>query len=267
MSVITTTAIKAQGVSLALTPPPFAGSALRGALGMALKEVVCVNPKRLCQGCFASANCLYHEFFERDNHTPNYRLDIELFPKHFDFTILLFGEATRHAPYVVAAISKMIEECGIGANRVRGTIKSIACDGPKVWQEKPYAPNVLIELVTPLRIKHNNLFVRDEIDWHGFVTSMARRLGEVQGTPTHKLSFEPSLARLEQHVRFEDFARFSNRQKTKMLFGGLLGTIRAYGIDAESYRLLRLAELIGVGKSTVFGLGKIRVTPLAEEGE
>jgi len=39
----------------------------------------------------------------------------------------------------------------------------------------------------------------------------------------------------------------------------LLGYIELKNIDKESYKLLKLAEIIGVGKQTVFGLGKIEL--------
>jgi CRISPR/Cas system endoribonuclease Cas6 (RAMP superfamily) len=44
-----------------------------------------------------------------------------------------------------------------------------------------------------------------------------------------------------------------------MNLGGLMGEILINNADKEIYRLLKLGEVIGVGKSTVFGLGKIKV--------
>jgi len=44
-----------------------------------------------------------------------------------------------------------------------------------------------------------------------------------------------------------------------MQFGGMLGKMRVFGLDERSARLLQLSQIIGIGKSTVFGLGKIKV--------
>jgi CRISPR/Cas system endoribonuclease Cas6 (RAMP superfamily) len=41
-----------------------------------------------------------------------------------------------------------------------------------------------------------------------------------------------------------------------------MGSIEIKGLNKESYEVLKVGELIGVGKSTVFGLGKIEVEDL-----
>jgi len=40
---------------------------------------------------------------------------------------------------------------------------------------------------------------------------------------------------------------------------GVLGEMAVLGLDEKSYRLLKIGEIIGVGKQTVFGLGKIKI--------
>jgi CRISPR/Cas system endoribonuclease Cas6 (RAMP superfamily) len=49
-----------------------------------------------------------------------------------------------------------------------------------------------------------------------------------------------------------------------MQLGGIMGHINYDEIDAKSYALLKLGEIMGVGKQTVFGLGEIRVDKLTE---
>ncbi len=44
-----------------------------------------------------------------------------------------------------------------------------------------------------------------------------------------------------------------------MKIGGVLGEITYDDIDEKSYQLLKLGEIIGVGKQTVFGLGEIEI--------
>jgi CRISPR/Cas system endoribonuclease Cas6 (RAMP superfamily) len=47
-----------------------------------------------------------------------------------------------------------------------------------------------------------------------------------------------------------------------MNLGGLMGEMIISDVNKEVYDLLKIGEVIGVGKSTVFGLGKIKVEDL-----
>ena len=86
------------------------------------------------------------------------------------------------------------------------------------------------------------------------------RFDGISGTQMDK--FEVKFERFEQELSFYDLERYSNRQHTKMQFGGVIGKMRVYGLDERSAGLLQLATITGVGKSTVFGLGKIDVTQI-----
>jgi CRISPR/Cas system endoribonuclease Cas6 (RAMP superfamily) len=44
-----------------------------------------------------------------------------------------------------------------------------------------------------------------------------------------------------------------------MKMDGIIGEIALTGLDERSYRLLKLGEIIGVGKQTVMGLGRVEV--------
>jgi CRISPR/Cas system endoribonuclease Cas6 (RAMP superfamily) len=48
-----------------------------------------------------------------------------------------------------------------------------------------------------------------------------------------------------------------------MRLGGIVGEVEYRNLDPTSYKFLKLAELIGVGKQTVFGLGKVKVEKVA----
>jgi len=76
-------------------PPYFIGSQLRGALGYALKKVTCINPSFKCDGCFATNNCLYYEFYEEKNVFHKYRFDFELGKEFYDFSFYLFDDKTE----------------------------------------------------------------------------------------------------------------------------------------------------------------------------
>ena len=59
-----------------ILPYRFIGSTIRGAFGVGLKRVVCINPSKICRDCFAKEGCLFYDFFEKQN--PKYRLNIEI---------------------------------------------------------------------------------------------------------------------------------------------------------------------------------------------
>lgn len=49
-----------------------------------------------------------------------------------------------------------------------------------------------------------------------------------------------------------------------MNLGGIMGHIKIKNLNKESYEVLKLGELLGVGKQTVFGLGRIEVEEINE---
>ena len=64
-------------------------------------------------------------------------------------------------------------------------------------------------------------------------------------------------ARSETH--WEDWSRFSGRQKQRVKMGGLTGRVTYEGDLRDYLPLLLLGELVHVGKGTVFGNGLYRI--------
>lgn len=58
---------------------------------------------------------------------------------------------------------------------------------------------------------------------------------------------------------WRDWKRRSNKQKSLLSMGGFMGEVELKGDLAPFYPLLKAAEVVHVGKGTVFGLGKVRV--------
>ncbi len=64
----------------------------------------------------------------------------------------------------------------------------------------------------------------------------------------------------QEKLSWFDWERYSNRQETKMMMGGFIGSIAFEG-DLEPFLpFLLLGEYIHVGKGTSFGLGKYEFT-------
>lgn len=256
------------------TPHYFVGSTLRGAFGYALKKVVCINPNFQCNDCFAVDNCLFYDFYERKNSVHSYRFSKALGSNNYDFSLFIFESAVDKLPYVLSAVHKMLQEIGLGAQRQNLKIKHILCNEIKVYEEGKFnlknakintidadnpTSKVKLKLVTPLRIKHKNKIERNSIDLKQILQSTQNRLSELKNEEKIRLTFSSRYKLVKSDLRFVDLSRYSNRQKTKMQFGGLTGEMIFDEVDEQTYQLLKIAELIGVGKQTVFGLGEIKI--------
>jgi len=259
--------------------PYFKGSMLRGAMGYALKKVVCINPSYQCEGCFAQENCLYYTFYEAKNMPHAYRFDIVLGEDTYDFGLYLFEDACTKLPYVLSAIHKMLTKQGLGKDNK--TIKdfTITVNNQEVYREDafknlntlepklmevecllPQKQNLLIKLKTPLRIKKNNCFLKDDVDVEDILRSIHQRYTELTtGEPYAKLYRTPNYTLILKKLEHKILIRKSNRQKSTMNMDGVMGELVLNNIDEKSYNLLKLGEIIGVGKQTVLGLGKIEV--------
>ena len=101
--------------------------------------------------------------------------------------------------------------------------------------------------------------VDDSLELESIINSICQRNLALQNKDFEKLPFEPKYKLKSKDIFFNDIKRFSNVQNTSMQLGGVMGEMWISDIDEESFRLLKLGELISVGKQTVFGLGKISI--------
>lgn len=60
-------------------------------------------------------------------------------------------------------------------------------------------------------------------------------------------------------LRWYDWERYSNRQETRMMMGGFIGSITLEGNFEPFLPFLLLGEYLHVGKGTSFGLGKYEI--------
>ena len=252
----------------------FTGSMLRGAMGYALKKVTCINPSYNCDGCFASSSCLFYQFYETKNSIHNYRFDIELGSGKFNFGLYLFNDACGNVAYVLSALEILLKKNGLGKENHTFEKIEMYLNGEIVYQDGVFSSldiasktfetkssfkNLKIKLLTPLRIKKNNKFLRDDIDLKDILRSINQREQELLGHRAYSLNYEPSYTITVKVLSHKVLARNSNRQKTRMNMDGIVGEMAVLGIDKESHRLLKLGEVIGCGKQVVMGLGKIKI--------
>lgn len=259
-------------------PPYFIGSQIRGALGYALKKVTCINPAYKCEDCFAVSNCLYYQFYEEKNSFHKYRLDFELGKPFYDFSIYLFDDVCERLPYIVSALHMMITQNGLGKDKVKYDsfdmfINDISCiKDDKIVLPKEYikrfkiekiSKDIKLKLITPLRIKKDNVFLRDdEIELNSLINSIYQRQMKLLNRDFKKFPYEIKGEIIKKDLKYKELTRLSNRQQTTMKMGGIIGEIEFENLSKECFEVLKLGELLGVGKQTVFGLGKIEVEEL-----
>jgi hypothetical protein len=256
-------------------PSYFIGSQLRGALGYALKKVTCINPSFECSECFAQNNCLYYSFYEQKNSFLKYRFDFILGLDYYDFNYYLFDNEVQKLPYLISAFSIMLTQNGLGSNRVKYKDFDIFVDDKncmidnKIVLPKNYIKtfhiekiyqNIILEFITPLRIKKDNRFIRDDnIKLQDIINSIYQRQMGLIGRKYKKFPYKIEGEIVKKELSYKELTRKSNRQNTIMNLGGIIGKIQIKGLNKESFEVLKIGELIAVGKSTVFGLGKIKI--------
>jgi len=257
-------------------PPYFIGSQIRGGLGYALKKVTCINPSFKCDGCFAKDDCLYYQFYEERNTFHKYRLDFELGKEFYDFSLYLFDDATTKLPYVLSALLQMLTTNGLGYDRKTYDEFSIYINDTECYKNKELKipPNpvktiqidnicqdITLKLVTPLRIKKQNRLVRDDnLELKDIINSIYQRQMQLLGKGYKKFPYEIKGKIVQKELTYKELTRKSNRQKTTMNLGGIIGEMKIEGVNKECYEVLKVGELIGVGKQSVFGLGKINIS-------
>jgi len=236
------------------TPKPhdFIGSKVRGAFGYALKEEVCINPTMDCKGCFAAKECVFYSFYEAQNMTHNYRLDFKLNAKKYKFSLLLFNDAQKHKTIIAKAM----------ANSLQRDTKLKFKEKLKTFKTKKRAKSIKLKFLTPLRMKKQNRFATRDIELLDILLSIHKRHLDLNGLAYERVTLDTSYKTVSKNLHYQELTRRSNKQKTTMHLGGLMGEMIISGMDEKVYNLLKIGEVIGVGKSTVFGLGKIKVEDL-----
>jgi len=259
-------------------PSYFTGSMIRGAMGHALKKVTCINPNYKCEGCFAQSSCLYYDFYEKPNNFHNYRFEIELGSGKFNFGLYLYNDACDRLPYVLSALQMTISQNGLTKHNYKFHDFTITLNGesifngksfkslnliPKTFEQDSFCPNIKIKLLTPLRIKKNNNFLREELAIEDILRSIYQKEQEFErGEKAFKLDYTPSYTTTVKVLEYKQLIRKSSRQNKRMNMDGMVGEIAVLGVDERSYKLLKLGEIIGVGKQTVMGLGQIEIEDL-----
>ncbi|WP_045217691.1 CRISPR system precrRNA processing endoribonuclease RAMP protein Cas6 [Desulfonatronovibrio magnus] len=145
------------------------------------------------------------------------------------------------------------------------------------------APVYRMKIKTPLRMRQNGRYI-SSINLPFMLTALARRLGvisyslqglnffdkeqwldlkdyfascknlpELEGDPA------PDKPGIHSRIKWDDYSRFSNRQRKKVPMGGIVGDC-SFVVDLpQMKKWLKCAELIHVGKGASMGLGRVEI--------
>lgn len=205
--------------------------------------------------------------------------------------LILFGEAIRHFMIAFAAMESLGQDLGLGRSEGRFRIESVdqlTLDGPhRLFADDDWFPGpepvrarkVLeihriesrradLSLATRLRLKHNNLLVREAPSFSVLFGRLAGRINSLAAFYGGGMLMPPSEKRemleaakairldpLRTTARWVEWTRPAKPGKEEMSFGGLLGEIGYIGEMTPFTPWLALGQWTGLGGKTSFGLG------------
>jgi len=207
--------------------------------------------------------------------------------------LLLIGKAIEYLPYFVYAL-EILGQTGLGRGRGRAelqeiqeldhrghpgrslytTAASLISTPDKIaWREveaemarASHQPvDLEVEFLTPVRLKSQGRLL-EHLEYHHIIRNLLRRLASLAyfhgDQDPEDFDFKQTIAAAVPvrssgtRLHWQDWERYSARQQTRMLMGGLLGTIRFSQVPPPGYSLLLTGEQLHVGKMASFGLGQ-----------
>jgi hypothetical protein len=207
--------------------------------------------------------------------------------------VTLIGHANRYLGYVIHALGAAGRE-GIGRGRVRHALAAVQqraqttgewlrvyAPGETLRQRPPEAPptpavpqRVHLSLLTPLRVKREGRLVgADRLRFADLFSALLRRISMLtyfHGDSPLETEFralsDAALAINAEcpELRWRDWTRYSTRQHSRMLMGGVVGQFTLRGDSLEPFwPYLWLGQWTHAGHAASMGLGRYRLDTLA----
>lgn len=217
--------------------PPYLGSTIRGAFGLALRQSCCVLRRQECSTCMLRSRCVYCYVFEtpltgsgdrerRYASAPHpFVLDLDMVSPGvreaggtFSFGVTLIGRAVDFLPYFVHAFQRMGE---LGLGRGRGTFelsRVVSRGGGNGCAEAIYSDG-------ELRLPQTFLTVEDALLKAENAAEMELRFETpVRFVERGELCREPRFRTLVGHLlrRLENLARVHCDGSSEWIYGSLL---------------------------------------------
>ena len=123
--------------------------------------------------------------------------------------------------------------------------------------------------MTPLRLQRDGRPLSPkEISARPLLMALIRRIGLITEFHTHEdigtdysaLGELAETVTIETKLEWLNWERYSNRQKQKMSFGGVVGKIELGGSLGPFLPYLHLGQWLHLGKNATFGLGQYQIS-------
>jgi CRISPR-associated endoribonuclease Cas6 len=211
--------------------------------------------------------------------------------KTLSFRLTLIGKGIEYLPFFIFAFDEL-GRSGIGRGRGRyqldrvtdgfshheiysGLTQTLTGDfkirhfADLVKEGEQWDKNsITLQFITPTRILDQNKLV-DKLSFELLMRNLLRRaslLARVHCEQVWDLDYGAILDYACTHVKvagselhWQDWERYSTRQKRRMKLGGFVGEVTYEGELTPLLPLIHLGQYIHLGKNTSFGMGKYRV--------
>lgn len=278
--------------------PTNKASMLRGGFGNIFKRLNCINKSsKTCKNCPVTETCSYSYIFETMEYsqkTRPYIIEVPFNDKRsfkkddiIPFTIVLLGKAVNYLPHFIFTFIELGKKGLTKKNykfkleKVIDSNNNIVFQDDKIikkgkilnWDEivKNTKLNIkdklTLNFTTPLRLTENNKLI-SQISFEIIMKKLTKRINDIYKyhcNTIEKVDYKPLIQKAENisialnNLKWKDWVRYSNRQKTKMTFGGLLGNITFKGNFEEFLPYIILGSYIHIGKNCTFGQGKYEI--------
>ncbi|WP_310460921.1 CRISPR system precrRNA processing endoribonuclease RAMP protein Cas6 [Sphaerotilus sp.] len=192
--------------------------------------------------------------------------------------MVLIGEPTLgRLPLIVHAWERALRQ-GLGPQRVTGELLAVeridsagevatAVDADTGPHAEATPARVTLHFHTPLRLQHQGQVLRpDQLDARTLLSQMLRRTNLVldlhlgiRPAPFDASALlaavVPTLTDDRSGLRWQDWTRYSGRQRQEMNLGGVVGAWTLTGALGPFVPWLRLGQWLHLGKSATMGLG------------
>ncbi len=221
--------------------------------------------------------------------------------EQLSFGLTLVGHGINYLPYFIA-VFRQLGQVGLGRNRGRYrllTVEAVRPDGEKtepiyhaetetirtveatINSESLAAraailppDRLTIDFLTPTRLRHKGIWIHTGPSFQALAKVLLGRISSLSYFHCGQ-HFEADFRGLidraagvqiaHSETRWEDWSRFSGRQKQRVRMGGLMGRVTYEGDLQDYLPLLALGELVHVGKGTVFGNGQYHIGQTQED--
>lgn len=204
----------------------------------------------------------------------------------------LIGEGAAYLPYFVLAFQRLGQQ-GLGRRRRQATltqVMAIETNGnpqTSLWEAEnlrhdwkthgqwhaqdlssPNSTSTTLHFRTPTRLKYQGRYVEETPPFHVVFRTLLRRISSFSyfyAGQRWDIDYRGWIERAKQievadaDVSWQDWERYSTRQRRRMNLGGIVGRVTYHGKLAPFLPVIRLGELIHVGKGTTFGNGQYEV--------